>query len=188
MAATPPQIGSSVKITSVLGETFSGAVFSFDSESQLLVIEQPSLGDAKGNIRLIRMGSISSCVLIEPPKASKLDPIVLPEINQSEVVARQKRALTKAHEDSMRIGNNVTVYGQAIFDCINKTMPCEWDQQDIVVLNEVRIAPPYTPDHCRSIADDQRLMERTKKVLAGQLHKLQTEQRFAPTQKSVAAQ
>lgn len=170
----------------------------------------------------------------------------------------------------MRIGNGVTVYGQAIFDAICKTMPCEWDGQaravkpatavhgsavaaaaaaaassaaphqlrqrqrrdrprsweatsdlssrlrpphrssadashcyrlptvpplcfgqDIVVLNEVRIPAPYLPEGCQSVAEDKRLLERVRKVLAGELYKLKKEAEAAPLpkpQQAVSAQ
>lgn len=37
----------------------------------------------------------------------------------------------------------MTANAQAVFDALVKTLPCEWDKEDIVVLKSVRLAPPY---------------------------------------------
>ena len=45
-------------------------------------------------------------------------------------------------------------------------MPCAWDGEAIVVLGEVRIPPPYTPEACQGNAGSTAL-QRVQKVLAG---------------------
>lgn len=41
---------------------------------------------------------------------------------------------------------------QAIFDMIDKTLPCEWADKVIVILKTVRLAPPYNVKSIRYVA------------------------------------
>lgn len=54
-------------------------------------------------------------------------------------------------------------------------MPCEWMEKDnehyMLVLNEVLVPPPYTPDLCKGKAGPT--LSRVQKVLAGELEKLE---------------
>lgn len=53
-----------------------------------------------------------------------------------------------------------------MFDAINKTMPCRWDKTVIVVLDEVRIVPPYAPENCTTRnPKDTATMDRVRKVV-----------------------
>lgn len=64
------------------------------------------------------------------------------------------------------MGEGVSVLAQHMYDAINKTMPCSWDGSVIVVLDEVRVAPPYTPSTCTTKNPrDTTTMQRVQKVV-----------------------
>ena len=63
-------------------------------------------------------------------------------------------------------------FAQVMFDKLHKTMPCEWasDERGIVVLNQVRIDPPYTADACQLVGGpnaDAASLARIRRVVEG---------------------
>lgn len=71
-----------------------------------------------------------------------------------------------AEQEAARVGDGVSVLAQHMYDAINKTMPCSWDGSVIVVLDEVRVAPPYTPETCATKNPrDTVTMQRVQKVV-----------------------
>jgi hypothetical protein len=84
----------------------------------------------------------------------------------------QHRAMTEKAKAS--IGKNVTPIGQAIFDALSKTMPCEWEGKNIRVMHDVMIEPPYASSSCRS--NNRAMLDRIKKVLDGEHRKLRLKQ------------
>ena len=66
--------------------------------------------------------------------------------------------------------HQATPLGQKTFDKLLKA--CNeviWQDQSILVLNHIRVDPPYTPDHCvlvdRSGGLDEHSLERVKKIV-----------------------
>lgn len=57
--------------------------------------------------------------------------------------ADQEKRFRRAEEEFVRIGVGVTPKAQHIFDVISKTLPCAWSGDIIVVLETVRLGPPY---------------------------------------------
>lgn len=69
------------------------------------------------------------------------------------------------------IGVGVSQEAQDIFDALARTLPCRWAGQNIVVLDEVSIAPPYK-ECVGQAGGDPRAVERVGKVLAMEKSKL----------------
>ena len=66
--------------------------------------------------------------------------------------------------------HQATPAGQKIFDKLLKACnEVAWDGQSILVLNHIRVDPPYTPDDCnlidRSGGLDEHSLERVKKIV-----------------------
>lgn len=49
-------------------------------------------------------------------------------------------------------------------------MPCEWEGQNIRVMTDVVIKPPYQPQNC--VSENAQALSRVKKVLEGEKNKL----------------
>ena len=65
----------------------------------------------------------------------------------------------------------VTQEAQDIFDALARTLPCRWQDRNIVVMDEVVIAAPYK--QCAGVdSGDPRAVERVQKVLANEKKKL----------------
>lgn len=66
--------------------------------------------------------------------------------------------------------NQATPQGQKIFDKLLKACnEVSWQGESILVLNHIRVDPPYTPEHCtlvdRSGGLDEHSLERVKKIV-----------------------
>lgn len=77
-------------------------------------------------------------------------------------------------ERSIRsIGKGVTKEAQAVFDALEKTMPCEWHDKAIVLYEgAIEIEPPYGLENCRFAGEggeNEMMMDRVKTVLEQEL-------------------
>eukprot|EP00762_Andalucia_godoyi_P002712 ANDGO_03275.mRNA.1 Protein LSM12 len=63
-----------------------------------------------------------------------------------------------------RLGNGVSAEAQLIFDFVSKTLECKWDGDSILVMDEVRVRPPYTPESATA-ADNGPLADRVSRMV-----------------------
>ncbi|KAF9121191.1 hypothetical protein BGW39_010777 [Mortierella sp. 14UC] len=100
---------------------------------------------------------------------------VLPAVGYvqlDKIQQREQQAIREAQAAAARIGVGVTTFGQEIFNALHKTLPCRWHDNQIIVMDEVIISPPYDPDHCRAGASSTSVLARVKKVLEGERSRL----------------
>ncbi|PVU95937.1 hypothetical protein BB561_001510 [Smittium simulii] len=79
----------------------------------------------------------------------------------------QFKVLSDANDQFLRIGENVSTEAQCIFDALSKT----WYKENIIVLDEIIIKPPYNVGSCSSSVDSDTL-NRVNKVLQGEKRRL----------------
>tara|TARA_B110001452_G_C15228318_1_gene425672 strand:- start:1774 stop:2328 length:555 start_codon:yes stop_codon:yes gene_type:complete len=174
-------IGATVRVTTSLGETIEGRVFTHDEAANVVVVERPG-GAGRATFQLLNTSTVKELTVLAPPAAPEASnggseaAAELPSIKHNSIAAREERALSKAAEDALLVGDNVTAHAQDLFEALNKTMPCMWYQDTIIVLKEVAIRPPYTPETCQKASPsiDAPALERVRKVLAGLLAKRPT--------------
>lgn len=65
------------------------------------------------------------------------------------VRAEEERECRKRHSQFMKIGVGVTPTAQNTFDLLEKTLPCKWDHDVIVILDSVRLSAPYDVNSIR---------------------------------------
>ncbi|XP_050133005.1 uncharacterized protein LOC126609029 [Malus sylvestris] len=163
-------IGSFVKIKTTLSDEFQGQVITFDRPSNIVVIQEGSKGGARRNIRLLKANYIKELSY----SGQAEDPLDIKKcyLDLNSLRAREELAIRQAEAESERIGVGVTAQAQNIFDALSKTLPVRWDKTVIVVMNEVRVSSPYTPESVSG--GTPAANERVKKVLELERRRLQT--------------
>ncbi|KAJ2799629.1 hypothetical protein H4R20_004361 [Coemansia guatemalensis] len=180
--ATPPLLPLTLLVNTLLsvdlvdGRTIEGLLFTYDVYSGVVALVS-GCGDDEGGerkqVHLVKAANITD-VRVLPKEESKLNDI--PEINvvpEAAIEARKQRALAQERERASRIGVGVSDRAQSIFEALSKTMPCRWEKDRIVVLDEVIIESPYTVDSCREVTSAAFSLSRVKKVLQGELNRLE---------------
>lgn len=105
--------------------------------------------------------------------------VPLPTVTRRALEDRERRALRLAEESLAHVNRSVGPVGQAVFDRLLKACnEVAWRGKSVLVLNQIRVDPPYGPDDCRLVggardgADEAaaRLhadsLERVKKIVA----------------------
>lgn len=72
-------------------------------------------------------------------------------VDLGRVKAEEDRLFRKRHLQYLEVGLGVTSSMHMIFDTLAKTLPCKWDDDTIVILDTVRLKPPY---NIKSISGD----------------------------------
>ncbi|DBA04653.1 TPA: hypothetical protein N0F65_012236 [Lagenidium giganteum] len=161
-------LGAKLRVVTMADETFEGAVFTFDPVANFLFLEEVDANTpAKSKTRIFQVDALKSIELLEKGSGEALQ---LPHITEEDLVRLEQRNKGIAERAIASIGKDVSAEAQTIFDALNKTMPCEWDGQNIRVMGEVVIQPPYQPQNC--VSDNAPVLSRVKKVLEGEKNKL----------------
>jgi len=163
-------IGMKLKLLSVFDETIVGTVFSFDSSNQAVVLEEDT-ADGKKTIRVLKAAFIKTVeALSKPELQAKLEH--LPPVSLDKIAARERRSLQELQAKIDRIGVGVSEEAQAIFDALCfKGYPCYWNKTTIIVMGNIRIEEPYTPEFCTG-GHKTSEVERLRKVLDGIMSQL----------------
>ncbi|KAF0719272.1 Aste57867_1158 [Aphanomyces stellatus] len=166
---TQVALGTWVRVKSLEdAPVIEGSIFTLDPVAGFLVLE------GLDSTHLLNMESVVSVTVAEsswetPTSTSARSPV----ISEDELRIMEARTRQQAEKAIASIGKNVTPVGQAIFDALSKTMPCEWEDQNIRVM-QVLIRPPYDSSSCSS--SNQPMLDRIKKVLDGEHRKLRVKQ------------
>lgn len=64
-------------------------------------------------------------------------------VDANRLRAEQEKTFRKRHDEFAHVGVGVSADAQAIFNTLAKTTPCKWDNDSIIILDTVRLNPPY---------------------------------------------
>nr|CCA23876.1 conserved hypothetical protein [Albugo laibachii Nc14] len=162
-------IGAIISVTSSKGESIEGSVFTVDPVANLLILEErKSKATSKKKTHIFHLDALQQIKLVRMADAESESG--LPHISEEELLRLEQRNKENAQRALASIGPGVSPEAQAIFDALNKTMPCQWDKQNIWVMREVVIRPPYDVKNC--VSSDQAALGRVRKVLEGEKSRL----------------
>jgi len=162
-------LGTHVVVTTTFGEEMDGEIFCYDIEKSNSVILRSSNEKGQFTYKWLKTNIIRDvkAIACASPNAGEER---LPPVNFEEIAKHSLRAEKQAQLEMKNYGVGVTDRAQQIFDRLNKTMQCSWEDTAIVVFG-VRIVSPYKPENCTG-GDADKALDRIKKVLAATLDKM----------------
>ncbi|KAI9292879.1 hypothetical protein K502DRAFT_367221 [Neoconidiobolus thromboides FSU 785] len=189
-----------VRVVTTQGKEFTGRVYTYDTIANILIIMTESKEplkenksptaerDERYNFKIIKINAIKSIspvdptdILINETKAQSTPLDLYLEstgiqphyVNMNAVIQRHHKAISDTIDLNKKTNRNAPENGQEIFNALSKMFPCKWDKNDIVVLDEVVVKPPYTPDNCFSISPAyDKTLDRIKRTLEAERKKL----------------
>eukprot|EP00878_Enallax_costatus_P003780 GHUV01003996.1.p1 GENE.GHUV01003996.1~~GHUV01003996.1.p1 ORF type:complete len:180 (+),score=44.74 GHUV01003996.1:322-861(+) len=158
-------IGCAIQVqTKHTKEDISGTVFGYDPNTDMVMIKEPGTHGGVVNLRLYKAAQLQ-VLHAERPKQQQLQENKLPYVDKDRARQREEKALQQAEADMAKVGVGVTKEAQQLFDVLCRTMPCTWHGRSICVMEAVEIEPPYLVESIRSIAGENNVFERVRKVL-----------------------
>lgn len=144
------------------GESFAGEVFCYDAVSDVLTLRAP--GEIS-NTHDLKFVNVKNAVDVVVEASSARDAQKCPMVDAPRCERRFENALRVARAQADNIGENVSALAQDVFDALSRTLPCRWNGDVIVVMDEVEVRGPKYEDASGS-GQTPGAVERVQKVLA----------------------
>ncbi|XP_020709843.1 protein LSM12 homolog A-like [Athalia rosae] len=141
-------IGSTVACKTCYNKEIEGEVLAFDPQTKMLVLKSPSsCGRASVNdVHIVNLALVSDVQVKREVSPTGGDPPQSLNLNRLNTRVRNQVEAKKCIVKSLQAG--VSPEGQKLFIAIAKTIQqITWSGPNIVVLNDVTIAPPYKLDN-----------------------------------------
>ncbi|XP_068920522.1 protein LSM12 isoform X1 [Petaurus breviceps papuanus] len=152
MAAPPGEyfsVGSQVSCRTCQEQRLQGEVVAFDYQSKMLALKCPSSSGKPNHadILLINLQFVSEIEIINDRTET---PPPLASLNVSKLASKARTEKEEKLSQAYAISAGVSLEGQQLFQTIHKTIKdCKWQEKNIVVMEEVVIAPPYQVENCK---------------------------------------
>uniref|UniRef100_A0A7S3EFR1 AD domain-containing protein n=2 Tax=Rhodosorus marinus TaxID=101924 RepID=A0A7S3EFR1_9RHOD len=170
--AVDKAVGLKVKLTTVDGGEVEGYLFTFDSKLNTLVIQEVVSTDPKKyNIRMLKASAVTKVSVLpgdaEESKAVSISR--LPLVDWAKIRAKEAQTIDRIKDEHIR-----SPEGVAIFAALLKTYPCVWDNDDIIVMESIKLSPPYGPDNLSNGGEmlNSEAVRRVRKLLEREHKKL----------------
>jgi hypothetical protein len=177
-------LGMVVEMVTLYKRTLTGEVVAFDLNSKMLAIKSSSVSGKPGtsDIQVVNLSFVSNIKVIT--EAQDQSPPLLPNLSLAKLNARTTNNIEQKLRKIGYTGVNVSPTAQRLVNAITKTITeVRWDGQNIVVLDQVTIAPPYDVNSCRlneGHASQANALQHVKK-LVGKFHKENSDSKSPPT-------
>ncbi|MCJ8746022.1 hypothetical protein PDJAM_G00137010 [Pangasius djambal] len=153
MAAPGPgeyfSIGSHVACLTCLGQRLQGEVVAFDYHAKMLTLKCPS-SSGKSHLNDVILVNLAYVSKVDTINERSGTPPPLASLNFSKLAGRARAEKEDKLSQACAVSAGVSVEGQQLFQTIHKTIKdCKWQEKNIVVMDDVVIAPPYRADNCR---------------------------------------
>jgi len=139
-------VGSHIKCR-YQGSQVEGEVAAFQNSSRLLVIRAPPTNgkSSSNNVFLINADCVDKISVDDRTSAEHLRPIDFQKLGK-----RREKSIGLKKARILALSADATPEGRKVFLAITKTIDeVVWDGEDIVVLGEVHISPPYKAENVK---------------------------------------
>ena len=160
--------GATVSGTTSSGERFSGEIFAYDEANRVLAVRFVGEISNSHDVTLVNERDASN-IEVDASTAKDLGP--LPDVDDPRRQRRFDNATRVAKNMADNIGENVSALAQDVFDALARTLPCKWNGDVIVVMDEVEVRGPKY-DEASGSGATHGAAERVQKVLALERAKL----------------
>merc|ERR1712002_246900 len=166
-------VGMIVCCTTYYGKKIQGEVMAFDYHTKMLVLKTPSkempTKDAQGShdIQIINLNMVTS---VDSIKEAASAPPPLTNLNTSKIATRLKQHVEEKTKAINYVGVGVSPIAQSLLDTISRQYAeVVWQGDNIVVLDQVVIGPPYGVDNCKINGNGDKptlpLFQQVKKIV-----------------------
>ena len=130
-----------------LDKDIEGEVVAYDAATKMLIVKSDA-SSGRPSLNNIHMLNLSFVSKVEVKKDSGSERPPEPQsLNISRLNMRAREQIDKKKKLVNALKAGVSPDGQRLFMAINKTIDeVNWDREEIVVMKNVRITPPYTPE------------------------------------------
>uniref|UniRef100_A0A674HDL5 LSM12 homolog n=1 Tax=Taeniopygia guttata TaxID=59729 RepID=A0A674HDL5_TAEGU len=142
-------VGSQVSCRTCQEQRLQGEVVAFDYPSKMLALKCPSSSGKPNHadILLVNLQYVSEVEIINDRTET---PPPLASLNVSKLANKARTEKEEKMSQAYAISAGVSLEGQQLFQTIHKTIKdCKWQEKNIVVMEEVVIAPPYQVENCK---------------------------------------
>lgn len=167
---TDQQVGYKTHFRTTFGETIKGEIFAVDKTTNCVIIQEKG-ENGLSTIRVLKMNFVKEVLELERPAGEPFVLGILPPVDEVRCLQRETAAIKAAEEDAKKIGVGVSEVAQHIFDGLAKTLPCAWEGKSIIVMDEVVITEPYTPENAKG--PNRQVLQRVQKVLEGERQRVE---------------
>jgi len=158
-------ISSQWEFTLKNGQSFKGEVYCTDPVADLVILQ-----DAQNDIRMISVSSIDAATRDEASEDSTIQQKKVEAVHAKKALEeREKRAIRMAQESLMHVNPKADARGQLVFDRLLKACnEVVWKNESIIVLDSIKVDPPYTQEDCKLVASGQQggSLDRVQKIVS----------------------
>lgn len=143
--------------TSTHRNVFEGEVLAFDPRTKVLVLKCPSTNGKSSvhDVHIINLSLPHEIKILADKKETVSPPASL---NITRLENRLREQVERKKKQVMAFKTGVTPAGQKLFQAICKTIDdVSWNGENIYVLKEITIYPPYKPENVKGIMDSKAL-------------------------------
>lgn len=152
-------VGFRVKITNILDVVTEGKIYSFNSAQNIITLQTNKKNQTPYQFKVIKCSFIKSLEVVgdKPSGNTFKKQFVKPSlVHLDRVEEFLRKEIEVSNKNNLLKGRGVSPEGQIIFDLIFKTVPdTKWVGKDIVILDDIKVTPPYKIDNIITIHETQ---------------------------------
>lgn len=149
-------VGSVVQC-SVANRTYKGEVMAFDPVVKAIVLKSSASCNrtSLNDVHILNLSQLKEVKILQENRDPVPDP---PSLNVQRLQNRHREQVDRKRRQVMAFKAGISPEGQRVFQAIGKTIDeIVWNGENIVVMKEVTVTPPYRPENVKGKSDSKAL-------------------------------